>query len=128
MRFLIPVEPYPQRRPRIFKTKTGKYLTIYPGAGAKQRLMIREFVLKNGGKKFPKPTPLRLEVKFVLKKPTSARRKYPSVRPDLDNYVKLLKDALSGYLWDDDGQIVELIAKKEYGEMPCIELEVEQVA
>jgi Holliday junction resolvase RusA-like endonuclease len=32
------------------------------------------------------------------------------LRGDLDNYVKLTLDALNGVAWDDDGQVVRIVA------------------
>ena len=41
----------------------------------------------------------------------------PISRPDLDNYIKIL-DGINGIVWRDDSQIVELTARKIYGEKP----------
>ena len=38
----------------------------------------------------------------------------PAKSPDLDNYVKLILDALNGLLWEDDRYIVEMHAGKFY--------------
>lgn len=53
---------------------------------------------------------------FRLQKPKSApkNRLYPIVRPDLDNYVKAVKDSLSGVIWKDDNLICALVAQKVY--------------
>lgn len=57
---------------------------------------------------------VELFVVFCLKKPKTSKREFPSVRPDLDNFIKLLSDAGNGILWQDDGQIVRLNAEKIY--------------
>lgn len=36
-------------------------------------------------------------------------------KPDLDNVLKIALDALSGIVFDDDQQVVEVIATKKYG-------------
>ncbi|KKK56213.1 hypothetical protein LCGC14_3066770, partial [marine sediment metagenome] len=46
--------------------------------------------------------------------------------PDLDNYLKLLLDALNKFAFPDDGQIVQLHADKVYGETPMIEVWIEE--
>lgn len=33
----------------------------------------------------------------------------PDTKPDMDNYIKLIKDALNGNLWKDDAQVVEYL-------------------
>ena len=42
----------------------------------------------------------------------------PISRPDLDNYVKGLLDALNGIFWHDDSQVTRLDAEKRYGTEP----------
>ncbi len=51
----------------------------------------------------------------------------PTGKPDLDNSVKLLCDALNGVLWRDDAQIVDLTVRKSYGNAPLTVLTVEAV-
>ena len=41
--------------------------------------------------------------------------KLPAPRGDIDNYVKSVFDAFNGVVWEDDAQVVELRARKEYG-------------
>ena len=38
---------------------------------------------------------------------------------DLDNIAKSILDALNGYVYDDDCQVVTLIISKKYGDDPC---------
>lgn len=48
-------------------------------------------------------------------------------RPDIDNLVKGVCDALNGLVWNDDGQITNLTARKRYAEKGSIELEVTEL-
>ncbi|MGD6847267.1 RusA family crossover junction endodeoxyribonuclease [Rossellomorea aquimaris] len=48
----------------------------------------------------------------------------PVTKPDVDNYVKGIKDACNQVLWKDDSQVVELLASKWYSETPRIEIMV----
>lgn len=60
--------------------------------------------------------PISMSITFVLPRP-KARRKdlWVSVRPDLDNYIKAIMDALGkAQIYQDDGQICELYATKRY--------------
>jgi Holliday junction resolvase RusA-like endonuclease len=71
---------------------------------------------------------VRLELVVELPIPTSWSRKrtiaalrgeaLPTTRPDLDNYVKSALDAINTIVVHDDCQIVELIARKRFGEHP----------
>lgn len=51
----------------------------------------------------------------------------PTVKPDLDNYVKSTLDALNGILWTDDAHIVDLHAHKYYSDDPHIEITVTEL-
>jgi len=81
-------QAYVPTKTRRFKNEIALYVT---------RLVPAEHRLFFG--------PLRLTARFILIPPKSCRRPYPSVRPDLDNYLKALKDGLIGVLWDDDSQV-----------------------
>lgn len=50
----------------------------------------------------------------------------PMVKPDADNVVKIIADALNGLAWQDDKQITEIRASKEYSAMPRVEVEIWQ--
>ena len=50
----------------------------------------------------------------------------PTVKPDLDNYIKSCLDALNGVLWKDDNLITTITAHKIYAEEPRIEIEVQE--
>lgn len=66
--------------------------------------------------------PLRIDVVFVVAAPTrldaDRSRLWPHVKPDLDNYLKLILDALNGIFWRDDGQVCAITSAKVYGHPP----------
>ncbi len=45
-------------------------------------------------------------------------------KPDCDNLVKFVLDCGNGVLFDDDSQIVEISAKKQYSQHPRTEIEL----
>ena len=61
---------------------------------------------------------------FMIHKPKTVKREYPTVVPDLDNCIKAVLDGLNpkrdGYgritkgAWKDDSQVIEIHAKKIY--------------
>jgi len=86
----------------------------------------------------PYDIPLRLHLLFVFQRPKAHYRtgKYSKLlkdnapkahtsKPDLDNLVKFVCDALNGIFWKDDSVIFSLIVEKEYGESPRIDLELD---
>ncbi len=61
---------------------------------------------------------VRVIVTFTFARPKSVstkRRSYMTVAPDLDKTCRAVFDPLTGVLWKDDAQVVELIARKVYG-------------
>ena len=65
--------------------------------------------------------PIRLEVDFYMERPKSVRqsdRALPIVAPDLDKLIRAVGDGVgqSGYIWGDDSQIVEIVARKFYAD------------
>lgn len=53
--------------------------------------------------------------------------KLPTVRPDADNVLKLVSDALNGVLWKDDTQIADLRVLRRYVETPQATIAVWQI-
>jgi Holliday junction resolvase RusA-like endonuclease len=60
--------------------------------------------------------PVRVAVLFFLPRPKSAPRRvtHHVTRPDCSKLVRAVEDALTGVLWKDDSQIVDLIVRKGF--------------
>jgi len=56
--------------------------------------------------------PLQLALEFGLVRPKSNRLKYPSVKPDLDNFEKAVMDAMEGIFFKNDSQIIAKFSTK----------------
>tara|TARA_B100000745_G_scaffold122814_2_gene79690 strand:+ start:2293 stop:2577 length:285 start_codon:yes stop_codon:yes gene_type:complete len=54
-------------------------------------------------------------VLFTVEKPRTTKLELP--RGDIDNYSKLLFDALTGRIWKDDVQIEVMSARKTFGDI-----------
>jgi crossover junction endodeoxyribonuclease RusA len=67
-----------------------------------------------------KHAPVVLDLEFHLARPESApkKRRVPSVKPDIDKLCRATLDALTGVLFVDDGQVVDLSARKVYAQGP----------
>lgn len=46
----------------------------------------------------------------------------PTVKPDADNIIKAVLDALNGYAYKDDSAVVKVTAIKKYAEYPYVEI------
>ena len=72
---------------------------------------------------------VHLDIMFFLPKPKSepkTRRTWPDRRPDLDKLVRAVLDALTGVAYRDDGQVVSLMATKDWG-TPGVEIHVSTI-
>ena len=103
LEFTIPIKPVAWQR-----VKRGRYGQSYVPEKTKTfERSVGFYAAKAAqGFKFPN-TPLILTAKFILERPKSSKLIHPIVRPDLDHYLKALKDGLNGVLFEDDSQVVQ---------------------
>jgi Holliday junction resolvase RusA-like endonuclease len=118
----IPGEPVAKGRGRA--TRTGRVFAPAKTRKAEQTLAGRAMALLADRTDLPLQGPLRVEAVFTRTRPKSwSRRKaeetpHPTSKPDVDNLLKLAKDALNGVVWVDDAQVVVVTARKAWGEAP----------
>ena len=62
----------------------------------------------------PLKGPLWLEVEAWFLPPKQAASPYKTTKPDLDNILKLVGDALNKIAWHDDSQVIRASAWKGY--------------
>jgi Holliday junction resolvase RusA-like endonuclease len=72
----------------------------------------------------PIAEPISISMKFRVKRPKSVKRPYPTVSPDLDKYVRAVNDGLTGTAFEDDAQIVHIVASKVYADQPGVDIEI----
>ena len=123
--------PRPQGRPRIVRFPNGKAGLKDPDISRDWKNYVRMVAGEAWGRA-PEEGPVALFLTFYLPIPRSWSKKrrmkalegeiLPTGRPDLDNLVKAVLDALLGVLIEDDRQIVSLIAAKFYGALPGVEI------
>lgn len=85
-----------------------------------ERVVALGGVQARGAGVLPASCAIDLEVEFFLPRPLKfAKRAAPPhiTRPDTDKLLRAVGDALTGVLWEDDGQIVKLTATKAYAEL-----------
>jgi Holliday junction resolvase RusA-like endonuclease len=117
---IIETKPIPQARPRFFVRHHG--FKAFVGAYDPQKCKTFKEVIAwhakmkaiECGLREPCQEPLELGVIFQMGRREGGSR-YHTMRPDLDNLVKSVKDALTGVIWKDDAQIIRLVAEKRYG-------------
>lgn len=76
----------------------------------------------------PRPGPVEVRLDFFMRAPKTkipvscpkrrdaAGLAWPTTRPDIDKLSRGILDALTGIFWEDDSQVVRLIAEKHFAE------------
>jgi len=125
IRFTVYGQASPKARARTVRLPNGGVKSYTPESTRAWEEFVRYQALEHRPARLLDGA-LALQVTFYLPRPRSApkRRRYPEVKPDLDNLVKAVKDALEGLFWVNDSRIVELVARKRYGDPPRVEIEV----
>lgn len=131
----VPGEPTAQQRPQ-FTTVSGYAKAYDPEKSKDYKNYVRlAAAVQMAGRK-PLTGPLALSVRVYRSIPKSMSKKKaalaeagelrPTTRPDLDNYVKGIKDALKGICWVDDSQVVAYVEPfgKYYSARPRVEVDV----
>lgn len=113
------------------RVKRGRFGQAYvPPKTMRFKADIRLWASKSAPNK-PLEGPLKLTARFFIPGPKRPKNKLPITRPDLDNYVKGVLDALNEMIWMDDSQIVEMNVAKFYDDLtgagPRITLLVEEI-
>lgn len=120
-------------RPRF--ARMGNFVRTYtPKETENVEGIIRTmFAAKVGGVP-PSEDPVALKVTATIAPPQSwpnwkreaalANRIEPTTKPDLDNIVKLVKDALNKVAWQDDAQVTSIDACKVYGSCEGLRIDI----
>ena len=128
--FTIEGEPVGKGRPRH-----GKYKTYTPAKTKSVENNIAYFYKVNVGYYFEGYVKLNLNLYYSIAKSDSKKKKLmklnnelrPNKKPDIDNVVKLVADALNEVAYKDDTQIIELECRKFYSDIPRIEITIEDL-
>lgn len=128
----VPGEAVPQARPRV--TRRGTYDP--PRCKAyKQKVALIAKTEMRGRPPMSGPVQMFVNVYHGIPKSWSRNKKidaiadviYPTTKPDIDNILKGIMDALKGIVWKDDAQVVIIEAMKEYGEFSRVEMIIEEI-
>ena len=125
--FFIPGQPIPKGRPKFFNR--GNYVGVYTPVKTKD---YQNHIIDHSLKYKPHgliKCAIIMNLDFILPRPKSLPKKFIHhiKRPDLDNYIKCVLDALNKVFYQDDSQIVQLNATKQYGESVGVHIRIKPI-
>lgn len=127
--FTIPGPPQGKARPRVVRAKSGISLTYTPDKTVAYEELVRiRYKAAARGFRFADDSQVGIQItaRYPVPKSKSKRVKAamrsgeikPAKKPDCDNIVKIVCDALNGIAYKDDAQIVLAQVAKEYDDEP----------
>jgi Holliday junction resolvase RusA-like endonuclease len=127
-------EPVAQGRPR-FSTRNGFVRAYDPQKSRSYKERVRLVAFDKIKQRLMGPIKMTVDIyrgipkSWSKVKQTQAEQGYlkPTLKPDVDNYVKAIKDALNGIAYVDDSQVVVLFISKYYSREPRVEIQIEEV-
>lgn len=128
IRFVVPGEPVGKGRPRIV-TYNGHTHGYTPAKTASYENLVKLMFREQTDRPYfdrNHELALRIDARFAIPKSAGKRARHemeigirrPTKKPDADNLIKTIADALNGLAYHDDSQIVYAEVMKHYGEQP----------
>ena len=130
MTFTIPGEPVGKGRPRVDRGRahTPKKTKAYEEK-------VKWCYLQAHGRMLEGPIRMTVIALYYIPKSASKRAREamlngalkPTKKPDIDNVIKCLMDALNGVAYKDDAQVVKIQALKYYGAQPKVIVRLSEI-
>lgn len=126
--FTIPGVPVAKGRPRF--ARRGAFVTTYsPEKTVSYENLVKIMASQSMQRNPPLESAVKVSVCLFISPPASWSKKktdqalaheiYPTSKPDIDNVIKGIFDAMNGIVFVDDKQVVRLNVEKCYGVTPC---------
>jgi Holliday junction resolvase RusA-like endonuclease len=134
--FHIPGQPVGKGRPRI--GKVGAHARMFtPSKTVSYESTVALFAAQAmaGRPLLTGPVNLQMRVDFAIPASWSMKKQraaeagliLPKVKPDADNVIKAVCDAINGVVWVDDVQVVDLTLKKRYSVQPGVAVRIDEL-
>jgi Holliday junction resolvase RusA-like endonuclease len=135
--FTIPGQPVAKGRPKF--ARQGGFVRAYtPEKTVAYETLVKLAAGEAMAGAAPLQGPLSLMLRLYVQIPKSTTKRdrtriaagefLPTRKPDLDNVLKAVTDAMNGIVYDDDAQIVTVMVTKLYAETPRAEVGVMRLA
>lgn len=135
--FTIHGSPHGKGRPQ-FSTYGGRITARTPEKTVIYENLVRlEYQEQCDGKRFPDDATLKVEITAFYDIPKSMSKKKrqlimedklrPTKKPDCDNVIKSILDALNQIAYRDDAQVVDVAVHKYYSDWPRVFVQIENI-
>ena len=136
--FQVPGRPQGKARARTFYSQSaGRHMSHTPDRTVLYENLIKDQFLNHADGFYMErgiPVTLRIVARFLPPKSTAKKKQQqmlegeilPLKKPDMDNIVKVVADALNSVAYHDDTQIVLVSAKKAYSAVEGLDITVEE--
>lgn len=134
IKFTVPGPPKGKARARTVRGRGGQTFSYTPERTVLYENLIKTCYSQNFTDSFQNEEALEVHIKafYGIPKSTSKKKReqmlqgyiLPTKKPDIDNIVKCILDALNGVAYHDDTQVVRLVTTKAYAEPPRVEVEI----
>lgn len=121
--FIYHGTPRGQERPRFggYRAHKSDEARAYENA-----IAVAYKIAAGGRKPLEEPVGVRIAAGYPIPESDSRKRQgeksagriWPTKKPDIDNVVKAVLDALNGLAWGDDKQVCFISAYKQYAQHP----------
>lgn len=137
MEFKVEGKPQGKARARTFyNKKLGRMQSITPEQTKSYEDLIRWSYTAAGGKYLGETT-LQVNIQAYYPIPKSfskaktndavTQKLRPTTKPDCDNIIKVVLDALNGVAYYDDKQVICVSCNKYYGETGCLQISIKEI-
>ena len=130
----MPGPPKGKARARTVRTRGGQAFSYTPEGTVLYENLIKISFSQTGERPFEADQSLHvfMTAYYPIPKSTSRKKKEemiaghlrPAKKPDIDNIIKSILDALNGVAYHDDTQVVAVFAEKYYSDTPRVEVEI----
>ena len=137
IKFTVPGIPKGKQRPRVCRIN-GRSLTYTPKQTIEYEELVRASYTAVSKIFFDKDTPLEISIIALFSIPKSVGKKLknsmltgdilPIKKPDSDNIVKIILDALNGVAYWDDSQVCRVYFEKIYAEKPETKVIIKEIS
>lgn len=131
--FFVPGKPVAKQRARV-TNRAGFARAYTPKETVNYESMVAFYASRAmmGREAFQKPVCLTIEVRVLPSKSMSLKRRSealngsvaPTKKPDLSNILKSIEDGMNKVTYEDDSQIVSIMATKVYDAIEGVRVQV----